>query len=110
MNSGTDSELMTAINNKPSLAAIGPGSLYTQLTGNSQDSGLLHQASYDVLLLREVFYQYAKNHWVADFKSFIELNKENVNISQICQSITRTRKRRRNKQNNISLAYLNGLL
>ena len=54
VNSGTDSELMTAINIKPSLAAIGPGSLYTQLTGNSQDSDLLHQAAYDILLLREV--------------------------------------------------------
>ena len=51
---------MTVINSKPSLAAIGPQSLFTQLTGNVHDTNKLHQASYDVLLLRESFYQYAK--------------------------------------------------
>ena len=51
---------MMTINNKPSLAAIGPQSLFTQLTGNAQDINKVHQALYDVLLLRESFYQYAK--------------------------------------------------
>ena len=100
---------MTAINNKPSLAAIGPQSLFTQLTGNVHDTNKLHQASYDVLLLRESFYAYARNHWVSDFESFVRYNSNTINVSSIRQSINKTRRRREKKPNKFGLAYLNGL-
>ena len=97
---------MTAINGRPSLAAIGPSSLYTQLTGKYQERSSLHQASYDVLLLREVFYEYVRNYWMSSFESFVRSHSDIVNIYHIKQSITKTRRRR--KQNQIGLFYLNG--
>ena len=100
---------MRAINNKPSLTAVGPRSLYTELTGKHQETSSLHQASYNILILKEVFYKYVKNHWISTFESFIQLNSEVINISRIRQSIMKTRSCQMKKPNKIGLSYLNGL-
>ena len=100
---------MRAINNKPSLTAVGPRSLYTELTGKHQETSSLHPASYDVLILKEVFYKYVKNHWISTFESFIQLNFEVINISRIHKPIMKTRSCQKKKQNKIGLTNLNGL-
>ena len=61
-----------------------------------QATSLIGQSSVDKLAVSQPLQ--LSTHWISTFGSFVQLNSEIINISRIRQTITKTRRRRQNKQ------------
>ena len=90
---------------RSSLAAMGESSLYRIVTGSDQNQERLHQASYDVKILKEVLFLFGREHWPSSFGNFVLHYEEQINVIRICSGLEKTRRKRKQKKD-WGLVYL----